>query len=164
MKQTIEALVEGGNASPGPPLGPALGPTGVKIPDVIAEINEKTKDMAGMKVPVKVIVDTEKKTFEIEVGTPPVSALILKELNLEKGAKEPGRESVGNLTEEQVRKIARIKFGSDDEAFVNQVKGSARSMGITVGASDVTEKERECEKSEEEIRTGEETEEGEKSE
>ena len=83
-KQTIESLVEGGKASAGPPLGPALGPIGVNIGDVIAKINERTRDMAGMKVPVKVIVDTETKEFEIDVGTPPASALIKKELNLKK--------------------------------------------------------------------------------
>jgi len=139
-KQTIEALVEGGKATPAPPLGPALGPTGVDIPKVIAAINEKTKDMAGMKVPVKVIINDD-KSFEIEVGTPPISALILKELGLEKGSSEPGRKRIGDLTEEQVRKIARIKFGSDSKAHVNQVIGSARSMGITVGMGPLSNEE-----------------------
>ena len=82
-KQTIEALVDGGKVSAGPPLGPALGPIGVNIGEVIAAINEKTRDMAGMKVPVKVIVDTETREFEVEVGTPPTSALIKKELTLQ---------------------------------------------------------------------------------
>ena len=81
MAETIEALVDGGQASAGPPLGPALGPMGINIKAVIDKINEETKAFDGMKVPVKVIVDTSAKTFEIEVGTPPTSSLIMKELN-----------------------------------------------------------------------------------
>jgi large subunit ribosomal protein L11 len=127
-KQTIEALVDGGKASAGPPLGPALGPLGVNIGEVINAINEKTKDMAGMKVPVKVIIDTETKEFGIELG-------------LKKGSEEPGKKRVGDLTHEQAKKIAKIKFNSDDDASLRQVEGSARSMGITVGKGEVTEEE-----------------------
>lgn len=140
-KQTIEALVDGGKASAGPPLGPALGPLGINIGDVINAINEKTRDMAGMKVPVKVIIDTDTKEFEIEVGTPPTSALIKKELDLSKGSEEPGKKRVGDLTPEQAKKIAKIKFNSDDDASLRQVEGSARSMGITLGKGAVTEEE-----------------------
>ena len=141
-KQTIESLVDGGKASAGPPLGPALGPMGVKIGDVIAAINEKTRDMAGMKVPVKVIVDSDTKAFEIEVGTPPTSALIKKELNLKKASQTPGKERLADLSVEQAKKIAKIKFGSDDNSAVNQVIGTARSMGISVGKGVVTEEEK----------------------
>lgn len=140
-KQTIEALVEGGKASAGPPLGPALGPLRVNIGDVIAAINDKTRDMAGMKVPVKVTVDTETREFEVEVGTPPTSALIKKELDLKKASEEPGKKRAGDLTPEQARRIARIKFGSEDDAGYRQVEGTARSMGITVGKGAVTEDE-----------------------
>ena len=72
-KETIDSLVDAGNASAGPPLGPALGPTGVNIGKVIAAINEKTAAFAGMKVPVKIIIDTDKKDFEIKIGSPPAS-------------------------------------------------------------------------------------------
>ena len=140
-KQVIESLVEAGKASAGPPLGPALGPMGVNIKAIVDAINEKTKDMAGMKVPVKVTVDTNTKEFEIEVGTPPIAGLIKKELGIEKGSGEAGTARVGDLTKEQVKKIARIKFGSDDVSFLNQVKGTCRSMGITVGEGKVTEEE-----------------------
>jgi large subunit ribosomal protein L11 len=140
-KQTIEAMIEGGKASAGPPLGPALGPLKINIPNVIAKINEKTKDLAGMKVPVKVTVDTETMEFEIEVGSPPLSALVKKELGLKKASEEPGKKRVGDLTMEQVKKIARQKFSSDEVAFVNQVKGTCRSMGVTVGKGAVTEEE-----------------------
>jgi large subunit ribosomal protein L11 len=141
-KQTIESLVDGGKASAGPPLGPALGPMGVNIGKVIAAINEKTREMAGMKVPVKVIVDSDTKAFEIEVGTPPTSALIKKELNLKKASGTAGKERISDLSVEQAKKIAKIKFGSDDEPSVRQVEGTARSMGVTVGKGAVTEEEK----------------------
>ena len=141
-KQVIESLVDGGKASAGPPLGPSLGPLGVNIKAIIDAINEKTRDMAGMKVPVKVIVDTSTKEFEIEVGTPPTSALIKKELGIQKGSGETGSSRVGDLTEEQVKKISRIKFGSDAPSFINQVKGTCRSMGVTIGEGKVTEEEK----------------------
>jgi len=80
MAETIVALVDGGKASAGPPLGPALGPMGVNIMQVINTINDKTKEFNGMKVPVKVIIDPTTKNFEIEVGTPPAASLILNEI------------------------------------------------------------------------------------
>src|SRR3989338_3247100 len=88
---TISLLVEGGKATAGPPLGPSLAPMGVNIGQVVGKINEMTKSFVGMQVPVKVIVDKAKKTFEIEVGKPPVSALIKSEL----GLKEPFKEEAG---------------------------------------------------------------------
>ncbi len=142
-EQTVDAVVEGGKASAAPPLGPALGPLKVNIGDVVNAINEKTKDLAGLKVPVKVIVDTNTKEYRIEVGKPPASALILKELNLPKGGATTGKDRIGDLTLEQVKKIARAKFGSDDAPYVNQIKGTCRSMGVTVGEGKVTEEEKE---------------------
>jgi len=88
-KQVVETMVEGGKATAAPPLGPALGPTGVNIGLVVAEINKKTADMKGMQVPVKVTVDTATKSFDIEIGTPPASALIKKEAGIEKGSGKP---------------------------------------------------------------------------
>lgn len=140
-KQTIKVMVEGGKATAGPPVGSSLGPLGINVAQVVEEINKKTKDLEGMQVPVKIIVDTEKKTFEIEVGTPPVASLVKKELGIEKGSDETGIKRVGDLTEEQVKKIARTKFGSDAPAFVNQVKGTCRSMGVTIGQGAITEEE-----------------------
>ncbi len=140
-KQTIEVMVEGGKATAGPPIGPQLGPLRVNTKAVVDEINEKTKNLEGMQVPVKVIIDTEKKTWEIEIGTPPVASLVKKELGIEKGSGETGIKRVGDLTEEQIKKIARTKFGSDAPAFVNQVKGTCRSMGVTIGQGAITEEE-----------------------
>jgi len=133
-KQTIESLVDGGNASGGPPLGPALGPTGVNIGQVVDEINKKTKDMSGMKIPVKVIVDASTKTFEIEVGSPPTSALIKKELNIEKGAGD--NEPAGDLIFDSVIRIARLKKGSllaeDFKGTIKEVIGTCQSVGVTI--------------------------------
>ena len=133
-KQVIEVLVPGGKATPGPPLGPALGPLGIPVNQVIAKINEATKQFEGMQVPVKVIVDPETKQFEIEVGSPPVSALIKKELGIEKGSGDGS--SVGNLTLEQVIKIAKMKrehsLARSLKGVVKEVVGTCVSMGVTI--------------------------------
>lgn len=140
MPEIIEVLVEGGKASAGPPVGPALGPLGINIMQVINEINEKTKAFEGMKVPVKLIIDTKTKVVEISVGTPPTSSLILKELGLEKGAQNPREEKVGNLTIDQAKKIAEMKtdsvLGSNLKEKVKEVVGCCLSMGVTVEGQD----------------------------
>ena len=105
MTEIIKALVDGGKASAGPPLGPALGPLGVNIMQIINTINDKTKEFQGMKVPVKVKVDPKTKSFEIEVGTPPASSLILNELGLEKGSGSAGTHKIGNITIDQTIKL-----------------------------------------------------------
>lgn len=140
-KQTVEVMVEGGKATAGPPIGSTLGPLGVNVAQIVDEINEKTKELKGMQVPVKVIVDTEKKSFEIEIGTPPVASLVKKELGIDKGSDEAGTKRVGDLSEDQIKKIARTKFGSDAPEFVSQVKGTCRSMGVTIGKGAITEEE-----------------------
>ncbi|MBT4334671.1 50S ribosomal protein L11 [archaeon] len=124
-KEIVEIMIEGGKASPGPQMGQSFGPLGVNIQDILGEINNQTKDFAGMKVPVTVSVDTETKEFEIEVGTPPVSELIKKELNIKKGSSLPHVEKVGNLAIEQVIKIARMKSSS---LLTNSLKASMRSV------------------------------------
>jgi large subunit ribosomal protein L11 len=140
-KEKIEVLVDAGKATAAPPLGPALGPLGVNIGKIVDEINNKTKELSGLKVPVTVIVDTETKNYEIKIGTPPVSALIKKELNIEKGSGKAGIMRVGDLTMEQVKKIAKAKFGSDDDVYTSQVIGTAKSMGITIGKGPLTKEE-----------------------
>ncbi|ADG14091.1 50S ribosomal protein L11 [Methanocaldococcus infernus] len=139
-KEVVEVLVTGGQATAGPPLGPAIGPLGVNVMQVVKAINEKTKDYAGMQVPVKVIVDTETRSFEIEVGIPPTSALIKKELGIEKGAHEPKHEVVGNLSMDQVIKIAKIKkdamLSYTLKNAAKEVLGTCVSMGVTVEGKD----------------------------
>ncbi|MGB9636395.1 MAG: 50S ribosomal protein L11 [Thermoplasmata archaeon] len=136
MPDTVEVLVEGGKATPGPPLGPALGPLGVNIVKVVAEINAKTKQFDGMRVPVKIIVDAKTKSFQVEVGTPPVSALILKEVKAEKGSGSPKTNKIGNITIKQAKRIAEMKMSSllskDMKNAVKEVVGTCQSMGVTV--------------------------------
>ena len=136
MAETIKALVEGGKASAGPPLGPALGPLGVNIMQIINTINDKTKQFGGMKVPIKVIIDPKTKNFEIEVGTPPASSLILRELGLDKGSGSAGTHRIGNLTIDQAIKVANMKqenlLGKQLKQKTKEVIGTCVSMCITV--------------------------------
>jgi len=139
-KKVVEALVAGGQATAGPPLGPALGPLGVNVLAIVNKINEVTKDYAGMKVPVKVIVDTETKEFEVIVGTPTTSALIVSELKIEKGSGSPKAQKVGNLSMEQIVSIAKKKsaelLSPNLKAAAKEVLGSCVSMGATVDGKD----------------------------
>ncbi|TMS40648.1 MAG: 50S ribosomal protein L11 [Methanobacterium sp.] len=139
-KETIEILIDGGKATPGPPLGPAIGPLGINMMQVVEQINQKTGDFEGMKVPVKIIVDVGTKEFEITVGTPPTTALIKDELKIEKGSQEPGSEEAADLKVEQALKIARMKFdallSNDYKNATKEVIGTCVSMGITVEGKD----------------------------
>jgi len=132
----IKVLVEGGKASAGAPLGPALGPLGLNIGEVVNQINEKTKAYAGMKVPVTVEVDAGAKTFEIKVGSPPTSALIKKELGLAKGSGNPKADFNGNLSIDQVKKIAEMKIENlaayTVKSAAKEVIGVCDSMGVKV--------------------------------
>jgi len=146
-KKQVEALLSGGEATAGPPLGPALGPLGVNVLQIVNKINELTKAYSGMKVPVRVIVDIETKEFEVEIGTPTTSALIVKELAIEKGSGNPKAEKAGNLTMEQVAKIAMMKlpgsYALTNMAAAKEVLGSCVSIGITVDGRDPREVQKE---------------------
>ena len=135
-KETIEALIEGGKATAAPPLGPALGPLGVNIGQIVGAINEKTKDFKGMQVPVKVTVDSETKEFDISIGTPPASALIKKEAGIKKASGNPKVDLVADLKIEQILKIAKMKedalLGNTVKDKVKEIIGTCRSMGIMV--------------------------------
>lgn len=154
MVQVVEVLVPGGQASPGPPLGPAIGPLGLNVKEVVDRINSATKDYDGLSVPVKIIVHDD-RSFEIEVGVPPVSALVKRELGIEKGSSNPGREFVGNLTMEQLLNIARIKrqqsLSYTLKGVVKEVLGTCNSMGITVEGKSPKEMIREIEEGKVEI-------------
>ncbi|HIH00512.1 TPA: 50S ribosomal protein L11 [Thermoplasmata archaeon] len=140
MVDKLEVLVDGGKATPGPPLGPALGPLGVNVIQIVGAINEKTKAFTGMKVPVTLLIDPKTKEFEIKVGTPPTSALVMKELKLEKGSGKPNSDFVGNLTVQQVTRIADMKKDSmlakDKKGRFREVVGTCVSMGVTVDGKD----------------------------
>jgi large subunit ribosomal protein L11 len=136
MSETIEALVDGGKATAGPPLGPALGPMGVNIMQVINTINEKTKEFEGMKVPVKVIIDTKSKDFHIEVGTPPAASLILNELGAEKGSGSASTHKIGNLSIDQAIKVAKMKYdnllGKEIKQKTKEIIGTCITLGVNV--------------------------------
>jgi large subunit ribosomal protein L11 len=146
-KKVVELLVSGGQANAGPPLGPALGPLGLNVMAVVNKINELTKDYAGMKVPVKISVDTEDKTFEVTIGTPTASALIVAELKIEKGSGTPNTVKVGNLSMEQMVRIAKIKahqlLAPTVKDATKELLGTCLSLGVTVDGKDPREVQKE---------------------
>jgi large subunit ribosomal protein L11 len=146
-KKSINALVVGGEANAGPPLGPALGPFGMNLMMIVKDINEKTKDYLGMRVPVKITVDTGTKEFDVEVGVPTTSALIVKETGVEKGSGEPKTKLVGNLDFQQLLNIANSKmdqsYGKTLKAVVREIVGSCISMGIKIEEKDPREFQKE---------------------
>ena len=135
-KKSVSALVTGGEASAGPPLGPALGPMGVNVLQVVNTINDKTKDFSGMKVPVKVEVDPDTKKFAVEVGVPPTAALINKEAGVNKGSGTAGTTFAGNIGIKGAIKIAKMKLDSsyakDIKGAVKEVIGTCVSIGMQV--------------------------------
>jgi large subunit ribosomal protein L11 len=135
MAEVVEVLVPGGKATAGPPLGPALGPLGINVKAVVDEINKRTSTFNGMQVPVKVVVD-EKKNFAITVGIPPTTALIKKEVGIEKGSPEPNVKMVGNLPFDAAVRIARMKLEGmlsyELKTAVKEVIGTCVSMGVTI--------------------------------
>ncbi len=142
-KKVINALVTGGEASAGPPLGPALGPLGVNVLGIVNEINKQTADFKGMRVPVKVEVDQETKQFAISVGTPTTSALVAKESGIPKGASKPKTEYAGDLTVDKVVSIAKNKmagsYAKTIRAAAKEVVGSCVSMGVRIEGKDPRE-------------------------
>jgi large subunit ribosomal protein L11 len=146
-KKVVELLISGGQANAGPPLGPALGPLGVNVMMIVNRINELTKDYSGMKVPVKVIVDPDTKAFEVTVGTPTTSALIVSELKIEKGSATPSTQKVGDLKIEQIVRIAKMKrpelLARDLKGAAKEILGACVSMGVTAEGKDPREVQKE---------------------
>jgi len=123
--QTVSALVTGGQANAGPPLGPTLGPLGVNILQIVTAINEKTKDFEGMKVPVTVVVDKKTKQWTVEVGIPSAAALILKEAGIQKGSGTSGTTWVGDIKMDSIIKVAKLKI---DSSYAQDIKGAAKEI------------------------------------
>jgi large subunit ribosomal protein L11 len=145
--KTVELIVAGGQATAGPPLGPALGPLGVNIVQVVTKINELTKEYAGMKVPVKVSVNTEDKTFEVSVGVPTTSALLVSELKIEKGSGTPNSAKVGDIKVDAIMRIAKIKrpelLAKTLKGAAKEIMGTCVSMGVTIEGKDPREVQKE---------------------
>ncbi|MBI5389587.1 50S ribosomal protein L11 [Candidatus Woesearchaeota archaeon] len=135
-KQVVECLIEGGKASAGPPIGSSLGPLGMNLGQLIKDINAKTDSFKGMQVPVKITVDTDTKEYTITIGTPPASALIIKEAGVQKGAGNPLQDKIADVRIEQTIKIAKMKqdslTGKTLKERVKEIIGTCNSMGIMV--------------------------------
>ncbi len=147
--KTVEVIVAGGQATAAPPLGPALGPLGVNIIQIVNKINELTKEYAGMKVPVKISVNPEDKSFEVTVGIPTTSALLVSELKIEKGSGTPNSAKVGDVKVDAIVRIAKIKrpelLARTLKGGAKEVMGTCVSMGITVEGKDPREVQKEVE-------------------
>jgi large subunit ribosomal protein L11 len=131
----IKLQCPGGQATPAPPVGPALGQHGVNIGEFVKRFNDRSKDQPGMMLPVIISVFKD-KSFEFIIKSPPASVLLKKAAQLAKGAATPGREPVGTVTRAQVREIAKRKMADlnagSEEAAMRVVEGTARSCGIAV--------------------------------
>lgn len=135
IKTIIKLNIKGGEATPAPPVGPALGQHGLPIMEFVKAFNDKTKDQKGTVVPAVITVYVD-RTFSFITKKPPVAEMIKKALNKEKGAQKPGRETAGTLTKAQAEEIAKNKMEdlntSDIAAAMKVVEGTARSMGVSV--------------------------------
>lgn len=131
----IKLQAPGGQATPAPPIGPALGQHGVNIGQFVQQFNERTKEMNGMTVPVEITVYGD-RSFEFIVKSPPAAVLLKKEAGLAKGSGVPNKEKVGKVTKAQIRKISETKFNDLNAFDLEQadliIEGTARSMGIEV--------------------------------
>ncbi|MDD3436539.1 MAG: 50S ribosomal protein L11 [Candidatus Gastranaerophilales bacterium] len=131
----IKLQIEAGKANPSPPVGPALGQHGVNIMDFCKQFNAKTESQAGYIIPV--VIDVyEDRSFSFITKSPPAAVLIKKAINLAKGSATPNKDKVGQITQAQMEEIAKTKMedlnATSIESAVNMIKGSARSMGVTV--------------------------------
>jgi large subunit ribosomal protein L11 len=136
----VRAMVTGGAASGGPPIGPAVGPTGINIKDVVDVVNEKTMAFKGLSVPVRIECDPETKKFDIFVETPATASLLLKEAGVEKGSEHVAEKKIGNLTLEQIQSVAKAKrdilLDKNFKTCVKTILGTALSVGLTVEGED----------------------------
>ena len=131
----IKIQIPAGKATPAPPVGTALGPHGVAIMDFVKQYNAATEAQAGTIIPVEISI-CEDRTFTFILKTPPTPVLLRQKAGLEKAAKNPGKEVAGSVTEKDIEEVAKIKMpdlnANDMEAAKLQVRGTARSMGLTV--------------------------------
>jgi len=131
----IKLQIPAGQANPAPPVGPALGQKGVNIMEFCKQFNSKTKDQAGLVIPVVITVFSD-KSFTFITKTPPASVLLIKAAKIEKGSGEPNRNKIGKVNQKQIREIAVMKMSDLNahtiESAMKMIAGTARSMGIVV--------------------------------
>ncbi|MFP3951207.1 MAG: 50S ribosomal protein L11 [Candidatus Bathyarchaeia archaeon] len=136
VEKTLNFIVPGGQATGGPPIGPALGPLGINIMNVVNKINEETEEYDGTPVPVDVTIDTDTREFTVKVGTLSTFALITQKLGVEKGSSIPNQDYVGDLEFEELVDIAKRKwddlYSTSLKTAVKEVLGTCQSMGVTV--------------------------------
>lgn len=135
VKAKVKLQIPGGQATPAPPVGPALGQHGVAIGEFVQQFNDRTRDAPGTIVPVELTVYAD-RTFDFVVKSPPAAVLVRKAVGLAKGAGTPGREEVGTITRDQLEEIAKVKMNDlnaiDMDGAIAQIAGSCRSMGVRV--------------------------------
>ena len=135
VKTIVKLQVEGGRATPAPPVGTALGPHGINLQQFVLQFNEATKDKQGQVTPVEITI-YEDRTFEFVLKTPPAAYLLRVAAGLEKGSGEPNKKKVGSVTRAQLKTIAEQKLqdlnANDVEAAMEIIAGTARSMGIEI--------------------------------
>jgi large subunit ribosomal protein L11 len=131
----VKLQIPAGNATPAPPVGPALGPTGINIMNFCKEFNEKTAAQVGLIIPVELTVYQD-RSFSFILKTPPASVLLKKAAGIEKASGEPNKDKVGKVSRKDIKEIAELKMvdlnANSLEAAMKMVEGTARSMGITV--------------------------------
>jgi large subunit ribosomal protein L11 len=136
IKAKVKLQLPGGQATPAPPVGPALGQHGVNIGIFVQQFNERTRELQGTTVPVELTVYVD-RSFDFILKSPPASVLVRKAVGLAKGAATPSRETVGTISREQLEQIARTKMkdlnARDLEGAVRMIMGTCRSMGVKVG-------------------------------
>ena len=135
IKTILKLQIPAGQATPAPPIGPALGQHGINIQDFCKKFNDATKEMTGDIIPAEITI-YEDRSFDFKLKTPPASALLKKAAGLEKGSGEPHKTKVGKVTKAQIREIAERKMvdlnANDIEAAEKIIEGTARSMGVEV--------------------------------
>lgn len=135
VSAVVKVQITGGQATPAPPVGTALGPHGVNIGQFVQQFNEKTRDMAGTTVPVIITIYND-RSFDFILKSPPAAVLLKQAAQVAKGAGSPRKEKVGTVTQAQVREIAQRKFADLNSSSLDQavkvIAGTARSMGIAI--------------------------------
>jgi large subunit ribosomal protein L11 len=136
VQKTFNFIVNGGQATGGPPIGPALGPLGVNIMQIVNKINEKTSEYKGLPVPVDIVIDTDTKDFEVKVGMLTTFALISQATGIDKGSGEPNTKYVADLSFNQLINVAKKKregiFSASLKTAVREILGTCQSAGVTV--------------------------------
>ena len=135
LTAVVKLQLPAGKATPGPPLGSSLGPHGINIPGFTKEFNEKTKDQAGLIIPVVISIFAD-RSFTFILKTPPAAVLIKKACKIESGSGKPNKEKVAKITKEQIKEIATLKMpdlnAASLESAMSMIAGTARSMGVVV--------------------------------